>query len=195
MNFGPDATEGPITVLMAASDTIITTTRTVISTDGLNAYNVKIAYRASDVASITATSSSTASLIATSSVPQSTSAASTSDSASPSNDTSSDSDQTGLSTSTKIAIGVAVPIVVLLGILGLLCIMRRRKKTRKSMTTAGAQVEVIQEKYGQPRSEMDGIPEVRREIYGVSRSELDASQSVGPPQQPLVPQELPGMSI
>lgn len=65
MNFGPDATAGPITVLIAISDTIVTTTRTVTSTDGLNAYSVKIAYRASDVASITATSSSAANSIAT----------------------------------------------------------------------------------------------------------------------------------
>lgn len=52
MNFGPDATAGPITVLMAVSDTIVTTTRTVTSTDGLTPtmYSVKIAYRASDVA-------------------------------------------------------------------------------------------------------------------------------------------------
>lgn len=193
MNFGPDATDGPITVLMAVSDTIVATMRTVTSTDGLNAYSVKIAYRALDVASITATLSLAASSIATSSVPHSSTTASTSASASPSNIAYSGSHQTGLSTSAKIDIGVAVPTVVLLGILGLFCIMKRRKRPQKNMETAGAQEGIIQEKYGQPRSEMDGIPEVRHEIYGVSRSELDASQSVRLPRRPLALQELPGL--
>ncbi|KAI0168085.1 hypothetical protein BJ166DRAFT_521422 [Pestalotiopsis sp. NC0098] len=124
MNFGPDATEGPITVLMAVSDTIVATTRTVTSTDGLDAYSVKIQ---------TSHQSRQPCPRLQVQMPHRRSLTVPRQPARPLPHRLQilPIDQTGLSTSAKIAIGVAVPIVVLLGILRLFCMIKRRKRPQK----------------------------------------------------------------
>ncbi|KAH6649168.1 hypothetical protein BKA67DRAFT_382755 [Truncatella angustata] len=149
MNFGTAATEGPITVLYTRSSTTYTTTYSAATTDGLNAYSVKIAWRASDLtqSSTGSATASESSIGSASNLPDATadSASVTSSSATSGSSTTPPSGAAGsaadggLSTSAKIAIGITIPVAIIaLIIVGLLVI--RRKKRAAHMTDPGVEI-------------------------------------------------------
>jgi hypothetical protein len=181
MSFGTAATQAPLTVLYTISGTTATSTMTVHTTDGMNAFSVQLAYQASDLiprSSTTSTSPVSSSVSSTGSNP--TSSVSETASSVPS---SPNTGEEGLGTPAKIAIGVAVPVVAIaLIVIGLLLIRRRRAKARDNQAATDTQPVPVYEKYSTPPNELDSRMTIS-EAYGRrSPQELDGRGH---------PQELP----